>query len=270
MIGIDRHGDELFAAWRARSREILDALEDPDGARLHGRSALPDWDRLTIVCHLRYGAHALNRMTIDALEGRATSYYPRGRARQRPSTLQPRAGERADDVIADLGRARSALVDCWSSLESSDWYTPVVEPRDNPDLGAVTVGVLAMAALTEHEVHGSDLDLGLSDWSATFVTRVLPARLEWLAFRRTNHRSFDRDVSRRWLLVPEDGDAWLVTAAEDHVSAEPADRSTPADAVISGPSRDLLAMLLGRPLSSGLAGDPDDAVDTFQRAFPGP
>lgn len=270
MIGVDQHGPELFSAWRLRSAEILEAVRQLDVEQLRRKSALPGWDRLTIVCHLRYGAHALCRMTADALEGRPTSYYPEGREQQRPCTLRPRPDETDQDVIADLARGRRGLIERWSSLDPSEWHTPVVEPPDNPDLGDVTLGVLAMAALTENEVHGSDLDLGLSDWSPTFVERVLPARLHWLQSRRTNHRAFDGSRSHRWLLTPAVGDSWLVTARGEQVSTETVPGSTPADAVISGPPRDLLAMLLGRPVSSRLKSEPHDAVDIFQRAFPGP
>jgi uncharacterized protein (TIGR03083 family) len=270
VIGVHEHGPELFAAWQQRSAEVVDALRGLDSEQLLRRSALPGWDRLTIACHLRYGAHALHRMTVDALGGRPTAYYPAGRGRQRPATLQPRPAESGADVVDDLGRARTKLRERWSLLEPSDWSTPVVEPVDNRDLGEATLGVLVMAALTENEVHGSDLDIGLADWGPTFVRRILPARLEWLRSRRTNHRDFDRGLSLRWLLVPDHGHPWLVTARGEEVTTEPADRSTPADAMITGTSRDLLAMLLGRPPESPLAADPDDAVDTFQRAFPGP
>ena len=146
----------------------------------------------------------------------------------------------------------------------------MTEPPDNPDLGPTTLAVLAMAALTEAEVHGCDLGLGLSDWSQTFVRLVLPARLEWLNTRRTNHRAFDRSLSRTWLLVPNVGSPYLVAATAEAVTSQAASVTSDADVVIEGNPRDLLAMLLGRPLASGLKASVDEAVEEFQRAFPGP
>ena len=90
-------------------------LRNLDEAGLEGPSELPGWTRPTIICHLRYGTHALRRMTLDAMAGRDTSYYPQGRARQRPTTLLPAPHERPTDVLDDwqsaASRARSHMVD---------------------------------------------------------------------------------------------------------------------------------------------------------------
>lgn len=59
-------------------------LPQLDDLALEAPSQLSGWSRLTILCHLRYGTQALRRMTIDALAGRETSYYPLGREHQRP------------------------------------------------------------------------------------------------------------------------------------------------------------------------------------------
>lgn len=264
MLGIDDHAPELVEALQRRSATVVEALtalpyEDP----LDAPSLLPGWTRLTIACHLRYGSHALLRMTSDALEGRPTAYYPEGRANQRPATLAPAPGESPRQVLADLAEAEAALVARWQDLAPADWRTEVREPGDNPDLGTVSLGVLAMSALTEREVHGGDLDLGLPDWSATFVDRVLPARLEWLASRRTNHRPFDDSVRTDWLLVADDRDLSHRVVTDEAKGLE-------ATTTIRGSARDLLALLLGRPVRAPLVGSRPSAVDEFQRAFPGP
>ena len=242
---------------------------DADG--FDARSRLPEWNRLTIVCHLRYGAKALLRMSSDALAGRETSYYPAGRATQRPTTLAPAAGEGPEEVLNDWGRAAGRLDDLWLSLDQQAWAVTVTEPADNCDLGAVPLARLALSRLTEVDVHGVDLDVGFADWSDVLIDVALPTRLAWLPTRRTNHRDFDRSLHGSWLLVA-DGFRWIVSVEGDRVTSIPArptiDR---ARATITGTRRDLLALLLGRPRLHSVAIDGDlEFGASFERAFPGP
>jgi hypothetical protein len=62
---------DLARAGRLRTAQLLEALGRLDDDAMMAPSELPGWSRLTIVCHLRYGASALLRMTRDALAGRA-------------------------------------------------------------------------------------------------------------------------------------------------------------------------------------------------------
>lgn len=262
---------ELARAAADRTHQLLAALRELSEAAFDAPSRLPGWSRLTIVCHLRYGATALRRMTADAVAGRTTAYYPDGRARQRPATLRPAPGERPVDVLDDWRAAAAELDRAWSTVDDAQWSTEVVEPRGNPDLGTIALGRLALARLTEVEVHGTDLDIGAPDWSRTFVEIGLPARLDRLASRRTNHRAFDRSVRGSWLLHATDGPRWLVTAEGDRVEARPAAEGDAPDATIEGSSRDLLALLLGRPPLRALCFGGDVALArSFGDAFPGP
>jgi uncharacterized protein (TIGR03083 family) len=238
--------------------------------QLRGPSDLAGWTRLTIVCHLRYGASALLRMTRDALAGRTTSYYSRGRAQQRPSTLEPRPTETAAHVVASLGELSAELNELWEQLSTKEWSLDVTEPDNNPDLGTVSLGRLAFSRLLEVDVHGTDLAIGFPDWSHTLVEVALPTRLGWLATRRTNHREFDPNLHGSWLVAADLGPRWLITVDGDRVQSRPA---TPADeptASIRGTSRDLLALLLGRPPKQPLLIEGDTAFGhAFSKAFPG-
>lgn len=147
---------------------------------------------MTIVCHLRYGTSALLRITEDALAGRETSYYPAGREAERPATLAPAPGEQPHDVLDDWASLAHRLDALWATLEPDAWAVTVTEPTDNADLGPVPLGRLALARLTEIDLHGVDLDVGFPDRSTTLVAVALPTRLAWLATRRTNHREVDR------------------------------------------------------------------------------
>ncbi|MDD9372083.1 MAG: maleylpyruvate isomerase family mycothiol-dependent enzyme [Acidimicrobiales bacterium] len=236
--------------------DVVTALGDAD---LDAPSLLPGWSRLTTTCHLRYGAEALRRMTEDALAGRPTSYYPGGRSRQRPITLTPREGESASAVVASLRDESKSLHEGWHTV--NEWATPVVEPPDDIDLGPIELRRLALARLTEVEVHGTDLDVGLGPWSEVFVRHVLPMRLEWLNDRRTNGRHVDASIHASWLLLATDMPvSQVVTVDGPTVVSQSGDS---ADATITGTGSELLALLLGRA-PAGFA--PED----FNRALPGP
>jgi uncharacterized protein (TIGR03083 family) len=254
-----------------RTAQLLALLRQLHADAFDRPGQLPGWSRLTITCHLRYGATALLRMCSDTLAGRETSYYPGGRATQRPTTLAPAPGERPEDIVDDWERAAARLDDLWSSLGHHEWAVTITEPADNRDLGGVPLARLALARLTEVDVHGVDLDVGFSDWSDVLIDVALPTRLTWLSTRRANHREFDRTLQGSWLLVA-DGFRWTVSVEGERVKSAPADPIVDQPrATITGGRRDLLALLLGRPRRQPLDIDGDTEFGAaFERAFPGP
>jgi uncharacterized protein (TIGR03083 family) len=270
MFELSAEAPSLARAVLERSAAITETLLKLDPAELTAPSLLPGWTRLTIACHLRYGAAALQRMTEAAFRGERAAYYPDGRSLQRPSTLSPHPGEDAIDVVASLAGESFWLDQVWRDLTPADWATKVVEPKDNVDLGPCTLSVLALLRLTEVEVHGTDLDVGLDDWSDEFIATALPARVQWLETRRS--RDAARDLSiRSWLLRATDGPAYLVLLDGDDVHTERAEPTEKATAIIEGTSRDLLALLLGRPMRGRLRTRGNiEIASSFTRAFPGP
>lgn len=264
------HAAEVARAAGSRTASLLHLLSCLEPGELDAPSELPGWNRLTIVCHLRYGASALLRMTRAALGGRETSYYPEGRDRQRPATLRPAPNEAAVDVVEDWRALAGALDEEWAGV-GDRWSTEVIEPPGNPDLGTVPLARLALARLTEVDVHGTDLDIDAPDWSPTLCHVGLITRLQWLATRRTNHRAFDRSITGSWLLSADDGLRWLVAVDRQAVMSRPAADDDEARAAIHGSRRDLLALLLGRPQHDPLQFSGDVAfARSFQAAFPGP
>jgi hypothetical protein len=271
MVVVDFEEGTMVAAVTARTREVVEALRSVDEAGLVAPSELGGWSRLTIACHLRYGAEALRWMTVDTLDGRLTSFYPSGRAEARPGTLEPAPGETPSEVVGSLADQSLELDQVWKEVTGADWDREVHEPPENPDLGSLPLGRLVLTRLTEVEVHGTDLGLGLGAWSPLFVRAALRFRLDWLNVRRSNHRHGDDSLHGSWLLVGSDGPVQLVTVAGSTVRSEPADGNASATAVIEGSSRDLLAMLLGRPPLHPLRITGDRAFGaSFSRAFPGP
>jgi hypothetical protein len=254
-------------AWK-RTTEVVAALEavvDPEGPTL-----LEGWSRLTVACHLRYGALGSRRVTAEALAGREAAFYPEGRSVQRPGTLAPAPGESASDVLRSLAEEGRLLYELWSDLSAHQWQKDLVEPADNPDYGRISISVLPLLRLTEVEVHGSDLDLGLSEWSDTFVEVALPSRIAWLAIRRRDPSLYEPDVQGSWLLAAKGGPRWLVSVNGEEVESRPAGPDDTADSVIEGTGRDLLAMLLGRPRGPLDTTGDTELAGSFKRAFPGP
>lgn len=256
----------LAEAAAARTVAIVERLVALPPAGLAAPSALAGWSRLTIACHLRYGAIAARRMTGATLAGEATSFYPGGRATERPATLEPGPGEAPAGVIAGLAVTSDRLAAVWAGLAPDDWAAPVREPAGNADLGAITLATLALLRLTEVEVHGSDLGLGLDTWSEPFLAAALPFRVAWTAARRS-----PGSLTGRWVLEATDEPAFRLTAHANGATAEATDRAEPGEAVVKGARRDLLALLLGRPPIGDLAYEGDGALARrFNEAFPGP
>ena len=268
---------ELVDAVERATTELLRVLEALSPADLVAPSRLPGWSRCTIVCHLRYGAAASARMTEDALAGRTTAFYPDGRDRQRPGTLALAPGESAGDACRSLRDESGRLGRLWSSVPGGEWGTVVRESAGNPDLGDIDLATLALLRLTEVEVHGADLDVGLDRWSDVFVTAALPVRLARLDRQRRVGRD-DPLVGTTWWLRPVDGPAHAVTLGPDRTEVRPAtatgtasgDDLPPPDAVVEGTAADLLALLLGRPAPTVTYGGDVERARAFARAYGGP
>lgn len=197
-----------------------------------------------MLCHLRYGAEASRSMTEETMAARPTSFYPEGRSQQRPRTLEPRPGENAGDILRSLTEACASLDRTWDELDDDAWTMTVVEPADNVDLGPISLWSLALFRLTEVEVHGSDLDIGLADWSDTFVAAALPTRLKMLETRRSNHGTVDESVSGTWAFNIDGRTSYTIAAVGSDVTVAHGDAH--ADTTFAGTGHQILGFLLGR------------------------
>jgi uncharacterized protein (TIGR03083 family) len=265
-----KHATAVAAAVDARQEEIASALASLSDEELFQPTLLPGWDRLTLACHLRYGARASLWVTDEALRGERTSFYPEGRIASRPATLQPNEGESARDVVEDLAARGRALSERWNHLSAGEWAARVREPDDNVDRGEMALLETALFRLTEIEAHGTDFDLGLGPWSQVFVDVGLPYRLSRLPLRARSRELGPVSINGSWLLVASDANATLVVVQDQEIAVE-LGASRDADAIIEATSRDLLAFLLGRPAidTVDFRGDVELA-ERFREVFPGP
>jgi uncharacterized protein (TIGR03083 family) len=235
-------------------------------------STLPGWSRLTLLCHLRYGAAMTRRMTIDTTEGRPTAFYPDGRDTQRPRTLRPEFGESPRDVVESFVEQSVALADVWAALHSDDWTRTVIEASGRAESGrvALTIADLALLRLTEVEVHGTDIDLGLDGWSAVFVDLALPRRMAWLGRRSPPRVDESTPLPLTWVLAATDGLSYSVHIDRNQrVTTEVVPFDAAAQHRVQGERRHLLALLLGRMVAAELSAD-ESAISSFRQTFPGP
>ena len=264
-------GADIAAAVAAKHAALVAALGELTDDELRAPSLLPDWDRLTVVCHIRYGAEAIDRLITAALAGEPALFYPGGRGAQRPATLAPAPGESARDVVESFA-AHSAALDA-TLAGVTDWTVMSREPEGARDLGPMPIERLAILRLTEVEVHAADMNIGLDRWSDTFVDAALAMRFDRLALRLSNSPVPANEPRGRWLLRATDGEAWLVTADANGVASRPAAVDEPADGAIQASRRDLLALLLGRPFEgvvNYLGEDKGAFARSFKDVFPGP
>jgi len=258
----------VIEAVAQRHRELTSILAELDDEATLAPSLLPGWNRLTVICHLRYGAEANLAMTRAVVAGGTASFYPERRAVQRPSTLGLRPGEDPGLAIRSLAAASAELDALWASFNTENWSLRAVEPDDNPDLGPTTLGFLTLLRLTEVEVHGTDLDAGATSWSDVFVDTALPMRIRWLSTRRTNSTASNASVVGTWILKPHEATPFTISATTEGISVFEGDSG---DAVIAGSKRELLAFLLGRtPLATLAVSGDHDLAARFKQAFPSP
>lgn len=257
-------------------RRRTDALTSAMGTLTHDDwlqpSKLPDWSRLAVLCHLRYGAAMTHRMTIAATEGRPTAFYPEGRDSQRPSTLVPAPDESPHDVVESFVDQSAALAEAWAGLGATVWEQTVIESsgRGEFDRMPLTIADLALLRLTEVEVHGTDLDLGIDPWSAEFVGLALPRRVAWLGRRSPPKLDESVTLPITWILAATDGPSYSVHIdRRRRVTVEDVPFEAAGRHRVQGESRDLLALLLGRIVAEGLSAD-ESAVSSFLQTFPGP
>ena len=251
------------AAISARTDELCDRLGALELDDLDGPSLLPDWTRLTIACHLRYGAQALRQITAATLAEVPSSYYPGGRDLQRPFTLSPALGEPRQHVLDSLRHESGELRALWVALEDGDWDRPMIpHPDDDDSLGAMPLRDLALLRLVEVMVHGSDIGLGLAPWPLTFGQWVLPLRIE--RARVVHNAGFDAVVE----FDASDAGVRRATFRNGAVTEAP---DAPPELVVRAVANDLVALLMGRQPMGPVTMDGDaDVMVRFRDGIAGP
>lgn len=261
-------GGPVVAAIAGSHRRLVEHLRALTEDELLAPSRLPEWNRLTVVCHLRYGAEAIDRMVRAALADEPALFYPGGRLEQRPGTLLPSPGESPREVVDSFAERCERLDATLAAVPGDGWTVFAREPEGHHDLGPQQVFALAVLRLTEVDVHAVDLDVGIEDWSDAFCRVGLPLRLQRLGKHLANNPSPEPIVGT-WLLRASPVDCYLVSKTADTATVRGALYEDIADGTIDASARDLIALMLGRPFE-GVVEFSNDFARSFSAAFPGP
>jgi maleylpyruvate isomerase len=214
----------LVDAATGRLEQTVSGLTDADA---RGPSRLPGWSRGHLLTHLARNADALRNLLTWARTGVVTPPYATPTARE--EDIQAGAARPVAALAADVTAASAAFAVEARSVSGAQWQVlvGVIGGWQHPAL------VTLWRRLQEVEIHHVDLAAGYepASWSPVFAATAL-ARIS---------QNFARpDCPPAQLRTSDSG-------AEYSIGPAGADA-----AIITGPTRQLLAWLIGRGDGSGL------------------
>jgi maleylpyruvate isomerase len=223
---------ELGAQVGEATRGLLQTAARISDEQARAASLLPGWSRGHVLTHLARNADSLWNLLIWARTGVETPQYPSLAARDQ--AVAAGAGRPAAELRADLESSASALAAEAASLADADWAAEVRGLR-----GASHPAWYSLwRRLSEVQIHHVDLDSGYgpADWPEAFAAGCL----ERVA------ADFGRpDAPAVTLRTSDSGLAYRIGPAGAAQATE-----------VSGPTRQLLAWLIGRSAGRELAAAP--------------
>jgi maleylpyruvate isomerase len=195
-------------------------------------SALPGWSRGHVLTHLARNADGLRNLLIWARTGVVTPQYPS--AQVRDEEIEAGAGRPARELVVDFADSVTAFSDEAARLRSTDWAAEVQGMRGAAHPAWYTL----WRRLSELEIHHVDLDAGYRtvDWPADFARECL---------QQATASFSGADSPAAALRAADDGSEYRIGPPEQEHSI-----------TVTGPSRALLAWLLGRGDGSSLTATP--------------
>jgi len=167
---VDSAQRELSDQIDQATQRLLDRariITEPD---LRAPSLLPGWSRARVIAHVTLGADAMRNLLIGVRAGEDRSGY--ATAQDHAAGLEHGAGQRPEQLMADLADSAMALRTVARRLPGDRWQVPVRVPG----LAAFPAAELLIRRLVEVELHHSDLGAGYgpADWPAAFAAMDLP------------------------------------------------------------------------------------------------
>ncbi len=201
-------------------------------------SSLPGWSRGHVLTHLARNADGLANLLIWARTGTVTPQYPSMQVRD--EEIEAGAGRPARELVVDFADSATAFGAEVARLRDADWAAEVRGIRGAAHPAWYTL----WRRLAELEIHHVDLDADYRpvDWPSEFARECL---------QRAAASFAGTDSPAALLRTTDDG--------EEHRIGPP--ERTPA-VTISGPSRALLAWLLGRSSGGDLVASPAGPLPT--------
>jgi maleylpyruvate isomerase len=213
----------------ARVQASADAVTDQQA---RDPSLLPGWSRGHLLTHLARNADGLRNLLIWARTGVQTPQYPNVQARN--DGIEAGAGRPAAELAADIAESAAQFAEEADRLTGAAWLAAVhgVSGAGHP------AWFTLFRRLSELEIHHVDLGLGYaaSDWPAQFASQCL-----------------QRVVGD---FTGPDSPAALLRSTDDGTEHRIGPTDTPVTVTIVGPTRELLAWLIGRSPGGRLVTEP--------------
>jgi maleylpyruvate isomerase len=216
----------------AATQRLLHTAADITDEQARAASLLPGWSRGHVLTHIARNADGLRNLLVWARTGVQTPQYPSLAAREKGITAG--AGRPAAQLRADLGQSAADFAAEIGKLQGDDWSAQVAN-LDGPGHPA---WYTLWRRLSEVEIHHVDLDAGYgpADWPEDFASQSL---------RSATERFAGPDCPPALLRSSD-------SAAVYRIGPAAADPAADAAAEIGGPTRALLAWLLGRSAGGDL------------------
>ncbi len=223
---------ELAGRVDTATASLLRTAAGISDAQARAASLLPGWSRGHVLTHIARNADSLRNLLIWARTGIETPQYPSPEAREQG--IEAGAGRPAAELLEDVDASAAALAAEAESLAAADWLAEVggIQGNNHPAWHTLR------RRLNEVQIHHVDLDAGYgpADWPEEFAADTL-ARVAG---------DFGRPDSPAALLMSSDsGGTYRIGPAQAEATTE-----------VSGPTRQLLAWLIGRSDGAGLTAAP--------------
>ncbi len=223
---------ELSARLDAATQRLLRTAAGLSDEQAREPSRLPGWSRGHLLTHLARNADGLRNLLIWARTGVETPQYASPQARD--EGIAAGAGRPAAALLADLGDSAAELAAEADRLTGADWAAQVHGPGGRGHPAWFTL----WRRLSEVEVHHVDLGAGYrpADWPADFAAQCLARAAGDFARPGCPHVTLRAaDSGAEYVIGTSDGEPPLA---------------------VTGPTRDVLAWLIGRSDGADLATDP--------------
>jgi maleylpyruvate isomerase len=217
-----RDGESFFASQLA-------ALRDAD---LDRSSALPEWDRRTVVAHVARNAEALTRLLSWARTGVETPMY--ADTAQRTREIEVSARQSAGELRADAQRAAAALGNAAAQLSDGQWRAGVRSARGRE----IPAAEVPWMRCREVWLHGLDLsaDAGPGDIPEAFAEVLIDDVAEFMSAQPT--------LPETEIVSTRDGRRWRIGSSTGDAADSPGVRRQPLE--VRGDPRTLALWLTGR------------------------
>lgn len=227
-----RQAAQLRSRLDIATERLLRTAAGITDAQAREPSRLPGWSRGHLLTHIARNADGLRNLLIWARTGVETPMYATPDARA--EGIAAGAGRSAADLRTDLETSAIAFAAEAASLADADWAAAVRGPGGVPHMAWFTL----WRRLSEVEIHHVDLGSGYrpDDWPEAFAKETLTLAADRLT---------TPDVAAALLVSADDASTRRIGPAEAQPELE-----------IAGPTRQLLAWLIGRSTGDELATKP--------------